>query len=72
MHVDGDERLKLCPLHLGQFLCRAVDECGQQIIELDVHVLHDFLVRACVLQSDFSVTRPQHLDTQQADLKQSK
>ena len=62
MHVDGDERLELGPLDLGELLRRAVDERTEQLAELLTRVLHDLLVGPRVAQRDLGVARPQHLD----------
>ena len=69
MHMNGDERLKLGPLDLGELLRGAVDEHAEQLAELLARVLHDLLVGARVAQRDLGVTRPQHLDAQQTDLQ---
>lgn len=71
MDVNSDEGLKLCPLHLGQVLCGLVNQDVQQVQERLVCLLHDLPVVAGVGQCLCGVTGPDHLDTQDSNLKQT-
>lgn len=66
--MDGDERLVLGALNLGQVLGGLVDEQVEQIQELLVGVDHNLFVRACIVQRVLRVTRPDHLQSQQPNL----
>ena len=68
MHVNGDERLELGTLDLGEVTCRLVDECVEQLEEGLVRLLHRLLVVARHLQRLRRVTCPDQLQTQQTHL----
>ena len=68
MHVDGDEGLVLCPFNLLQVSGRHVDEDVEKVEELLVCVLHHLLVGPGVGEGVLGIPRPDHLDTQQANL----
>ena len=69
MEVNGDESLKLPPLNLGEILCCDVDQHVKHLQEHIVGVVHDLLVASAVVEGDFSVSRPDKLDTQNANLR---
>ena len=68
MHVDGDERLELGALDLGEVTRRLVDERVEQLEEGLVRLLHRLLVVARHLQRLRRVTCPDQLQTQLTDL----
>lgn len=72
MEMDGDERLKLAPLYLGQVLCCDINEHIQHLQEDLVSVGHDFLVTFRVVQGNLSISGPDELDSQDANLQRTK
>lgn len=70
VNVDGDERLELNALNSSEVSRRLVDQGVQQFEELVVGLGHNLFVSARCHQRRLSVTRPDHLDTQQPDLNQ--
>ena len=68
MHVDGDQSLILCPLHLLQILCCLTDQRVEDVQELVVRLPHDLPVRPAVAESSLGVPRPDHLETEDPDL----
>ena len=69
MHVDGNECLKLGPLHLGQVACGLVDECVEELEEGVVCLLHHLAVVTGILQGVSGVAGPDQLDAEQAHLE---
>ena len=69
VHVDGDQSLVLLPLHLLQVLGGLTDEQVEHVQELGVGVAHDLLVHPAAAQRVLSIPRPDHLDSQDADLR---
>ena len=72
MHVDGDERLELGALDLGEVTRRLVDERVEQLEEGLVRLLHRLLVVARHLQCFGRIAGPKQLQAQQANLKPNK
>lgn len=68
MHVNCDQSLVLLPLHLLQVLGGLTDQQVEHVKELGVGVTHDLLVHPTAAKSILSVPRPDHLDSQDANL----
>ena len=68
MHVDGDQSLILCPLHLLKILCGLADQCVENVQELVVRLPHDLPVGPAVAEGSFRVPRPDHLEAENPDL----
>ena len=68
VHVDGDERLKLGSLHLGQLFRGLGDESVEQLQEGIIGGRHDLAVVLGMGQGLGGIARPDQLKSQQAHL----
>ena len=68
MHVNCDQSLVLLPLHLLQVLGRLTDQQIEHVKELGVGVPHDLLVHPAAAKGILGIPRPDHLDSQDANL----
>ena len=68
MDVNGNERLVLGTLDLGQVLQCHVNQAVQHLQERLVGGGHDLFVRASVGQSVLGIASPDHLDAQDTNL----
>ena len=69
VHVDRDQGLELYPLHLLEVLGRLTDEGVEEVEELVVGLLHDLTVGSRLDKSCFGVASPDHLDSEDSNLK---
>ena len=67
--MDGDEGLKLGAFHLGHVPSGLGDECVQKFEERIVGLRHDLAVILSAGQGLRGVARPDHLNSQQSNLK---
>ena len=66
--MNSDKSFKLRSLNVRQVLCCDVDQLIQNGEEFPICRVHHALVIACVLERRFWLSRPYHLQAQQADL----
>ena len=69
MHVNCDQSLVLLPLHLLQVLGGLTDQQIEHVKELGVCVAHDLLVHPAAPKCILSIPCPDHLDSQDANLR---
>mgnify|MGYP006888601429 CR=1 FL=1 len=68
MHVDCDQCLVLCTIHLIQVLCGLTNQCVKQVQKLVVRFLHNFSIRSGLNQGRLRVTGPYHLNSKDSNL----
>ena len=68
MYMDGNKSLKLGSVHLGEVMCRLVNQVVQQLKESLISQGHHFTVVPGAVQGLGGVTGPDHLNTQQTNL----
>ena len=68
MQMDGDEGLKLPPVHLREVLRGHLDELVQHLQKLLVHFTHYLLVLSSIGQCNLGIPGPNELDPQDTHL----
>lgn len=69
MDVNCNKCLEFDTIEFCQIVGRLFDKCGQEIQEPLISVLHNLFVRFSCNQGFLSFLGPDHLDTQQTNLR---